>query len=246
MLKDKVMLITGSSRGIGRATAMLAAKNHAKVIINYKNREKDAEELVNIINNDGFNAIMVKADVSKGNEVNELFKVIKDTYGRLDILINNAGIMKNNLLLMTKPVELDELININCRGPYLCMQQAARIMIRQKEGKIINMSSIVGLYGNKGQTAYSASKSFVIGLTKSAAKELGYYGITVNAIAPGFIETDLTKDVEVKVKQELKQNIPLGKFGTPKDVANAVLFLCSDLGNYISGQVIGVDGSEII
>jgi len=246
MLKDKVMLITGSSRGIGKSTALLAAENHAKIIINYNHSEKEAEELVNTINKMGFNSLMIKADVSNASEVKELFNIVKETYGRLDILVNNAGIMKNNLLMMTKPEELDEIIDINCKGPYLCMQQAARMMIRQKYGKIINISSIVGVYGNKGQTAYSASKSFLIGLTKSAAKELGYFDITVNAIAPGFIDTDLTKNVKNEVKQELIKNTPLGRIGEPLDVANAVLFLSSDLANYISGQILGVDGGEII
>lgn len=246
MLKDKVMLITGASRGIGKATALLAAENHAKVIINFNSSVKDAEELVKDINNMGYSAINIRADVSNEKEVKELFRIVKDTYGKLDILVNNAGIMKNNLLIMTKSQELDEIINVNCKGPYYCMQQATKIMIRQKYGKIINMSSIVGVHGNKGQTAYSASKSFVIGLTKSAAKELGYFGITVNAIAPGFINTDLTKNVEDKFKQELIKNTPLGRAGEPEDVAKAILFLSSGLGDYVSGQVLGVDGSEII
>lgn len=246
MLKDKVILITGASRGIGRAIAQLAAENHAHVIVNYNSSEKKAVELVNYLNKNGFSSTMFKADVSLEDEVNELFKFVKEKYERLDILVNNAGIMKNNLLMMTRSNELDQLININCKGPYLCMQQGARIMIRQKYGKIINISSIVGVYGNKGQTAYSASKSFIIGLTKSAAKELGYYGITVNAVAPGFIQTDLTKDTEDKVKRELMKNIPLRRFGEPEDVANAVLFLCSDYSDYVNGQILGVDGSEII
>ena len=246
MLKDKVVLITGASRGIGRAIALTAAENHARVIINYNRSDSEANRLVDEINGRGLSAVSVKADVSKEEEVKEMFAFVKEKYGRLDILVNNAGIMKNNLLIMTKPSEFDEIFGINCKGTFLCMQYAAKMMIRQKSGKIINLSSIVGVHGSKGQTAYSASKSMVIGLTKAAAKELGYYGITVNAIAPGFIETDLTKDVKDNVRQELIKNTPLGRAGNPGDIARAALFLSSDLGNYVNGQVIGVDGGEIM
>jgi 3-oxoacyl-[acyl-carrier protein] reductase len=245
-LKDKVVLITGASRGIGRAIALLAAENGARVIVNYNRSEAEAAGLVVDINGRGQSAMAIKADVSKEDDVRAMFNIIKEKYGRLDILVNNAGIMKNNLLIMTRPQEFDEIFNINCRGTFLCMQYAAKMMIRQKSGKIINLSSIVGVHGSKGQTAYSASKSMVIGLTKAAAKELGYYGITVNALAPGFIETDLTKDVKDSVRQELIKNTALGRAGNPGDIAKAALFLCSDMGNYVNGQIIGVDGGEIM
>jgi 3-oxoacyl-[acyl-carrier protein] reductase len=245
-LNDKVILITGASRGIGRAIALLAAENGARVIINYNRSEREAADLVADINGRGQSAMAIKADIAREDDIRAMFKAVKEKYGRLDVLVNNAGIMKNNLLVMTQPREFDEIFGINCRGTFLCMQYAAKMMIRQRSGKIINLSSIVGVHGSRGQTAYSASKSMVIGLTKAAAKELGYYGITVNALAPGFIETDLTRDVKDSFRQELIKNTPLGRAGNPGDVAKAALFLCSDLGNYVNGQIIGVDGGEIM
>ena len=246
MLKGKIILITGAGRGIGRAIALLAAENHAKIIINYNKSEKEAIELVNIIKEKGFDAIKIKADVSNEEEIKEIFDIIKKKYGRLDILVNNAGVMKNNLLMITKTEEFDELVGINCRSVFLCMRNAAKLMMKQRYGKIINISSIVGINGNKGQTVYSATKSFLVGLTKSAAKELGSYGITVNAIAPGLIDTDMTKDLKKEIKQDLINNISLGRIGKPEDVAKVVLFLSSDLGDYVSGQIIGVDGCQIM
>lgn len=246
MLEGKVVLVTGASRGIGRAIALLAAQNHAKVIINYNNSEDKAAELVETIIGQGFHATMIKADVSREDDVKLMFKTIKDEYFRIDVLINNAGIMINNLLMMMKTEDYDKVVDTNCKGVFLCTRQASKMMIKQKDGKIINMSSIVGVNGNHGQSVYSASKSFVIGFTKATAKELGRYGITVNAIAPGFIETDLTKDTNEKTKAELMSNIAMGRFGTLEDIASVALFLSSDLANYISGQIIGVDGCQIM
>lgn len=246
MLDGKVVLVTGASRGIGRATALLASQNHAKVIINYNNSEDKAAELVETITGQGLHATMIKADVSKEDDVKLMLKTIKDEYFRIDVLINNAGIMINNLLMMMKTEDYDKVVDTNCKGVFLCTRQASKMMIKQKAGKIINMSSIVGVNGNHGQSVYSASKSFVIGFTKATAKELGRYGITVNAIAPGFIETDLTKDTNEKTKAELMSNIAMGRFGTPEDIASVALFLSSDLANYISGQIIGVDGCQIM
>jgi len=246
MLKDKIIFITGGSRGIGRATALLAAENHAQVIINYNRGQTEAEEVVATIQKKGLRASMVQGDVSNEDDVKRMFSEIKKQYAGIDILVNNAGIMKNNLLLMTKTEEFDQLVDVNCKGVFLCTRQASKIMLKQKTGKVINLASIVGRYGNNGQTVYSATKSFVIGFTKSSAKELGRFGITVNAVAPGFIETDLTEDTSAEIRKELLSCIPLGRFGTPDDVAKVILFLSSDLGNYVSGQVIGVDGSQIM
>lgn len=246
MLKDKVIFITGGSRGIGRATALLAAENHAQVIINYNRGQTEAEGVVAAIQKKGLRASMVQGDVSNEDDVKRMFSEIKKQYAGIDILVNNAGIMKNNLLLMTKTEEFDQLVDVNCKGVFLCTRQASKIMLKQKTGKVINLASIVGRYGNNGQTVYSATKSFVIGFTKSSAKELGRFGITVNAVAPGFIETDLTEDTSAEIRKELLSCIPLGRFGTPDDVAKVILFLSSDLGNYVSGQVIGVDGSQIM
>ncbi len=246
MLKDKVVLITGASRGIGRATALLAAENHAQVIINYHKSEDKAAELVDIINEKGLHATMIKADVSVENEVKDMFESIKKQYFKIDILVNNAGIMKNNYLMMTSTELFDNIIDVNLKGTFLCSRYASNIMRKQKSGRIINVSSIIGLNGNAGQTAYSTSKAGVIGFTKSAAKELGRYGITVNAIAPGFIETDLTKDVKEEIKEKIISDIALGRSGKPEDVAKVILFLSSELGDYVSGQIIGVDGCQII
>lgn len=246
MLQDKVMLITGASRGIGRATALLAAENHAQVIVNYNNSEPAADEVIDLIAAKGSKAIKIKADVSKEDEVKRMFKEIKSEFGRLDILVNNAGVMRNNLLMMTRIDELNSMYEINCKGTFLCSQMAAKMMMKQNSGRIINLSSIVGTHGSHGQTAYSASKSFIVGFTRSAAKELGRYNITVNAVAPGLIATDLTKDLAEEVKTELINNVALGRIGTPEDVARVILFLASPLGDYVSGQIIGVDGCQVM
>jgi len=244
MLSGKVMLITGASRGIGRATAFLAASHHANVIVNYQHNAKDAESLVREINDRGLSASAVCCDVTRQQDVGEMFRHIQENFGRLDILVNNAGIMKNGLLMMTKMDEYQAIMDVNCKGVFLCSQYAAKMMMKQKSGKIINLSSIVGIYGNRGQTAYASSKSFVIGFTKSAAKELGPFNIKVNAVAPGFIETDLQKDTRPEVRTEFLKNIALGRLGTPEDVARVILFLSSELSDYVSGQVISVDGCE--
>jgi 3-oxoacyl-[acyl-carrier protein] reductase len=246
MLKGKVMLITGASRGIGRATALLAAANHAQVIVNYQKHAEQADDLVAEITGKGFAAFAIRGDVTQEEDVREMFKIIREKFGRLDILVNNAGIMKNNLLMMTKLQEFQDVMDVNCKGTFLCTQYASKMMMRQKSGKIINLSSVVGVYGNRGQSAYASSKSFVIGFTKCAAKELGAFNITVNAVAPGFIETDLTADTKPQIKDEILHNVALGRSGTPEDVAKVILFLGSDLADYVSGQIIGVDGCEII
>jgi len=240
------MLVTGASRGIGRATALLAAENHARVIVNYNTSKDAANELTDLITKKGFSAVKIKADVSKEEDVKRMFKEIKSSFGRLDILVNNAGVMYNNLLMMTPIAELDRMIDINCKGTYFCSQRASKMMMKQNFGRIINISSIVGTHGNNGQTAYSASKSFIIGFTSSAAKELGRYNITVNAIAPGVIETDLTKDLKPEIKNAMIENVALGRIGTPEDIARVALFLASPLGDYVSGQIIGVDGCQIM
>ncbi|QYZ79895.1 3-oxoacyl-ACP reductase FabG [Methanofollis formosanus] len=247
MLQGKVMLITGAGRGIGRATALLAAENHAQVIVNYNNSEDAADELLALIAEKGYNAaVKIRADVSKEDEVKRMFKEIKSQFGRLDILVNNAGIMRNNLLMMTRVDELNSMYDINCKGTFLCSQSAAKMMMKQNSGKIVNVSSIVGTHGNNGQSAYSASKSFIVGFTTSTAKELGRYNITVNAIAPGLIATDMTKDLKEEVRAELIDNVALARIGTPEDVAKVVLFLASPLADYVSGQVIGVDGCQVM
>jgi len=246
MLKDKVVLITGASRGIGAATARICAKNHARVIINYNNSYDQAKELRNSLTKEGYDATIFQADISKEEDVKALYNFVKKDYGRIDVLVNNAGIMINNLIMMTKTSEFDQIIDTNCKGVFLCTRQFSKLMMKKGSGKIINIASIVGVYGNRGQTVYSASKSFVIGFSKASAKELGQYGITVNAVAPGFIETDLSAKTDDKTRKELMSNIALKRFGTPEDIAKVVLFLSTDLSDYVSGQVVGVDGCQIM
>ena len=246
LVKDKVILVTGASRGIGRATAKILAENGARVIINYNGSESAARETVDELTAKGFEASMFKADVSNEDEVKQLFLYVKEKYGRLDVLINNAGIMRNSLIMMTKTEDFEDVVDINCKGVFLCTRYFSKMMMRQKIGKIINTASIVGVYGNYGQTIYSASKSFVIGYTKASAKELGQYGITVNAVAPGFIESDMTANTTEEIRADLMSKTALKRFGTPEDIAKVMLFLSSDLSDYVSGQVIGVDGCEIM
>ena len=246
LVKDKVILVTGASRGIGRATAKILAENGGRVIVNFNGNETKAKELVDELLSSGYDVSMFKADISKEEDVKAMYDFVKEKYGRIDVLINNAGVMKNNLIMMTKADEFDQITNVNCRGVFLCTRAFSKMMTRQKSGKIINTASIVGVYGNSGQTLYSASKSYVIGFTKAAAKELGNFGITVNAVAPGFIETDLTVGTSEKVRIDLLAKTALGRFGTPEDIAKVMLFLSSGLSDYVSGQVIGVDGCEIM
>jgi 3-oxoacyl-[acyl-carrier protein] reductase len=238
--------VTGASRGIGKAIALLAAENHAHVIINYNKNEKGAAELVEMMHGKGFSVSMIKADVSSEDEVKDMFSSIKEKHNKIDVLVNNAGIMRNSLLALTSTELFDHTIDVNLKGTFLCTRYASNMMRKQRSGRIINISSIVGLQGCEGQAVYSASKAAVIGFTRSVAKELGRYGITVNAIAPGLIETDLIKDIKPDIREKMLSNISLGRIGTPEDVAKVVLFLSSDLASYVSGSVIAVDGCQTI
>lgn len=244
MLDGKVVLVTGASRGIGKAIALLAAENHAHVIVNYNKNEKSAAELVDTIHEKNLSASMIKADVSSEDEVKDMFSSIKEKHSKIDVLVNNAGIMRNSLLALTGTELFDHTIDVNLRGTFLCTRYASNMMRKQKSGRIINISSIVGLQGSEGQTVYSASKAAVIGFTRSAAKELGRYGIMVNAVAPGLIETDLIKDMKPDIRDKMLSSISLGRIGKPEDVAKVVLFLSSDLASYVSGSVILVDGCQ--
>lgn len=244
MSDDKVVLVTGAGRGIGRAIATAAARAGMAVIVNYNRSEAEALAVVEELKAQGLKAEGFKADVSSEAEVQAMFKFVRERFGRLDVLVNNAGVMGTSLLPMTSAEELDRIMGVNCRGSFLCLRAAAKMMARQKGGRIINLTSIVGLRGNRGQVAYSASKSFVVGMTLSAAKELGPSGICVNAIAPGFIETDMTKDLKEEVRQERIADTPLGRAGRPEDVASVAMFLMSEDSAFINGQVIGVDGGQ--
>jgi 3-oxoacyl-[acyl-carrier protein] reductase len=245
-LDGKVAIITGASRGIGRAVAVKFGKAGAKVVINYAGNEAAALETQEIITTNGGQAILFKADVSSMAAVENMVKYTLDNYGRIDILVNNAGITRDNLLLRMKEDDWDAVLNTNLKGTFNCTKTVSRVMMKQKCGKIINMTSVVGLMGNAGQANYAAAKAGVIGFTKSMAKELASRGITVNAIAPGFINTDMTAVLAEQVKEDLAAQIPLGRLGSAEDVAAAALFLVSDSASYITGQTLNVDGGMVM
>ena len=246
MLKDKVAIVTGGTRGIGRAIALKLADHGANIVINYRNSDKEAEELKAILEEKGVKVLTVKCDISNFEDSNNLMDKCKEVFGKMDILVNNAGITKDTLIMRMKEEDFDNVIDVNLKGTFNCAKHASAIMLKQRFGKIINMTSVVGIAGNAGQVNYAASKAGVIGLTKSLAKELGSRGITVNAVAPGFINTDMTASLSEKVKEEASKNIPLKRLGDPEDVANLVGFLASDAANYITGQVINVDGGMVM
>ena len=246
MLKDKVAIVTGGTRGIGRAIALKLADQGANIVINYRNSDKEAEELKAILEGKGVKVLTVKCDISNFEDSKNIMDKCKEVFGKIDILVNNAGITKDTLIMRMKEEDFDNVIDVNLKGTFNCAKHASAIMLKQRFGKIINMTSVVGIAGNAGQVNYAASKSGVIGLTKSLAKELGSRGITVNAVAPGFINTDMTASLSEKVKEEASKNIPLKRLGDPEDVANLVGFLASDAANYITGQVINVDGGMVM
>jgi 3-oxoacyl-[acyl-carrier protein] reductase len=245
-LDGKVTIVTGASRGIGRSVAIELAKLGAKVVINYAGNEAAAEEVKSIIVAAGGQAIVVKADVGNIEAVDAMVNETINTFGKIDILVNNAGITRDNLLMRMKEEDWDAVININLKGVFVCTKAVSRIMMKQRSGKIINMTSVVGVMGNAGQANYAAAKAGVIGFTKSMAKELASRGITVNAIAPGYISTDMTAVLSEQLKEDLAKKIPVGRLGRPEDVAAAVAFLASDLANYITGQTLNVDGGMLM
>lgn len=242
MLKNKVALVTGASRGIGRAIAIELAKNGANVAVNYAGSKEKAEEVVNEIKQLGQEAIAIQADVSDEEAVNNMVKEVITAFGRLDILVNNAGITRDNLMMRMKVEDWDAVIDTNLKGVFLCSKAVTRQMMKQRFGRIINISSVVGVLGNAGQANYVAAKAGVIGLTKAMARELANRNITVNAVAPGFIKTDMTDKLPEEMKENLLGQIPLGTFGTPEQVAKVVRFLASDDASYMTGQTLHVDG----
>jgi 3-oxoacyl-[acyl-carrier protein] reductase len=245
-LKGKNAVVTGGSRGIGRAIALQLASNGANVVVNYTSNREAALAVVGEIESMGVSGMAVKADVSKGEEVENLVNEVLNTFGSIDILVNNAGINRDNLIIRMTEQEFDDVINTNLKGAFICTKYVSKVMIKQKSGRIINVSSVVGIVGNSGQSNYAAAKAGIIGFTKSMAKELAKRGINVNAVAPGFIETDMTSRLPEKVKEEFINNIPLKRTGKPEDIAKTVLFLASEYSDYITGQVINIDGGMVM
>lgn len=246
MLTGKTALVTGASRGIGRAIALELGKLGAKVAVNYAGSEAKALEVVDEIKALGSDAIAIQANVSDADSVQNMVKQVIETFGSLDILVNNAGITRDNLLMRMKEDEWDDVISTNLKGVFLCTKAVTRQMMKQRSGRIINIASIVGVSGNAGQANYVAAKAGVIGLTKTTAKELASRNITVNAVAPGFITTDMTDKLPEDVKQEMLKQIPLASFGEPEDIAHVVSFLASEGSRYMTGQTLHVDGGMVM
>jgi 3-oxoacyl-[acyl-carrier protein] reductase len=245
-LESKVALVTGASRGIGREIALELARQGCNVAVNFAGSEAKANEVVDEIKRIGREAIAVQCNVSDAEAVQAMVKETIGQFGSIDILVNNAGITKDNLLMRMKETEWDDVININLKGVFLCTKAVTRQMMKQRSGRIINISSIVGVSGNPGQANYVAAKSGVIGLTKTTAKELAPRGITVNAIAPGFISTDMTDQLPEDVRNEMLKQIPLSRLGDPEDIAKVVTFVASDSASYMTGQTLHIDGGMVM
>jgi 3-oxoacyl-[acyl-carrier protein] reductase len=241
MLSDKVAVVTGASRGIGRCIALALAAQGAKVVASARNAEA-LDNLVEEIKGQGGEATAVVGDVAVDTDASRLIEQAVATYGHLDILVNNAGITRDGLLLRMKNEDWDAVLDTNLKGAFLCIRAAAKVMSKQRSGRIINISSVVGEMGNAGQANYCASKAGLLGLTKSVARELARRNVTVNAITPGFIVTDMTDDMTDKAREAMTEQIPLGRLGEVDDIANAVIFLASDQSSYITGQVLGING----
>ncbi len=241
-LTDKVAIVTGSSRGIGRAIALKLAEAGATVVVNGVSEPSAVDSVVEEIMVMQRQSLAVLADVSSSSDVNRMVETVMATYGRVDILVNNAGITRDQLVLRMSDEDWDKVMNVNLKSVFLCTRAVLRHMIRQRWGRIISISSVVGIMGNAGQANYAAAKAGIIGFTRTVAKEVASRGITANAIAPGFIETDMTQKLDEKYRQFLQGLIPMGELGTPRDVAEAVAFLASDGARYITGQVLKVDG----
>ena len=245
-LTGKTAVVTGGSRGIGRAICIELAKQGANVVVNYSGSEDKAKQVVSEIEQLGSKAIAVQANVADSDAVDSMMKQAIEVFGTLDILVNNAGITRDNLLMRMKEQEWDEVVDTNLKGVFLCTKAVTRQMMKQRAGRIINISSIVGVAGNPGQANYVAAKAGVIGLTKTCAQELASRNILVNAIAPGFITTEMTDSLPEELKEAMLKQIPLAKLGQPEDVAKAVVFFASDNANYITGQTLHIDGGLVM
>lgn len=245
-LTGKTAIITGASRGIGAEIAKRFAQAGAKVVVNYSGSQEKAEAVVASIKENGGEAIAVKANVSDAESVKAMVEEAMAAFGSVDILVNNAGITRDNLMMRMKEDEWDDVINTNLKGVFVCTKAVTRQMMKQRSGRIVNIASIVGVMGNAGQANYVASKAGVIGLTKTTARELASRGITANAVAPGFITTDMTDALNDEIQQSMMAQIPLGRFGKPEEVAKAALFLASDEASYMTGQTLHLDGGMVM
>ncbi len=245
-MEGKVALVTGGSRGIGRAICLELARRGAAVAVNFAGNEAAAQETAEACRALGVQAELFRADVADPAACEELVKAVKERFGRVDILVNHAGITRDGLLMTAKAEDFDQVLDTNLRGAYFCMKAASKLMMRQRYGRIVNLSSVVGLRGNAGQTGYAASKAGILGLTKAAAKELAARNITVNAVAPGFIDTDMTSVLPEKAKEAMLTTIPMGRPGAPEDVARAVAFFAEESAAYLTGQVLCVDGGMAV
>lgn len=242
MLNDSVAIVTGSGRGIGRAIALELAASGVKVVVNYAGRSDKAEETVDLIRAAGGESVAIQADVSQQVDVDRLIRTTLEQFGKIDILVNNAGITRDTLLLRMKETDWDEVMATNLKGVFLCTKAVSKGMLKQRSGVIVNISSVVGLSGNAGQANYAAAKAGIIGFTKSVAKEFASRGIRVNAVAPGYISTDMTGTLPEGMQNDILKGIPLGRIGRPEDVASVVRFLVSPEASYITGQTLSVDG----
>jgi len=246
MEERKVVLVTGGSRGIGREVAEVYAENGYDVVINYVSDKTDIEGIKNEFEGKGVKCLLVKADVSKAEDVDNMVEEAIKEFGKIDVLVNNAGITRDTLLMRMSEEDFDKVIEINLKGTYLVTKAVTKYMMKKRSGSIINLASVVGVVGNAGQTNYSASKAGIIGFTKSVAKELASRNIRANAVAPGFIETDMTSVLSDSVKENISTQIPLKRMGTAREVAEVIYFLGSDKSSYITGQVINIDGGMVM
>jgi 3-oxoacyl-[acyl-carrier protein] reductase len=245
-LKDKTAIITGSGRGLGKAIAEKLALDGANIVLNDIPNSEAANETFEEFKKKGYNVILTKGDVRNVEDIKVMIKEAIDKFGKIDILVNNAGVTKDGPMALMSEADWDMVMDINLKGAFLCTKLVAKVMMKKKTGKIVNMASVVGVMGNAGQANYSASKAGLIGLTKTTAKEFAKRGITCNAVAPGFIQSKMTDSLTDEVKEIYLSNIPLKRFGTPDDIANLVGFLASDESNYITGQVINIDGGLVM
>ena len=243
MIEDgRVAVVTGGTRGIGRTIALRLAAEGANVAVSYRSNDEAAEETATSVRAEGVKCEVFKGDVASPEDVQALFKGVSDVFGRVDILINNAGITRDNIMMRMKEDEFDEVLRTNLGGTYLCTRAALRPMVRARWGRLVNVSSVVGLVGNAGQANYAASKAGIIGFTKSVAREVAQRGITANAVAPGYVETELTGSLPEEVKDRIRSQVPMGRFGEAEEVAEVVAFLAGEGAGYVTGQTIAVDG----